>query len=77
MINKIIQSSQNPEQVSLRVKGILMSLVGIVVLLGGPQAYGVEYLSEGVEHIASVMGTLALLIGNLQLLWGWIRSFKK
>lgn len=76
MFEKILQSSKNPEKVSLRVQGVLMNLVGIIVLLGGGQAYGIEYLSDGVENISNVMGTLALLVGQIQIVWGWLRSLK-
>lgn len=77
MLDKILKSSKNPEEVSLRVKGILMNIVGIIVIAGGSQAYGVEYLSEGVDQISRLIGTIALLIGQIQIVWGWVRSLNK
>ncbi len=74
MIDKILQSSQNPEKISLTVKGILLSLVSFIVLLTGATVGEANTLGEFAESIANAVGTIVFLIGQIQIIWGLFRK---
>jgi hypothetical protein len=67
-MNKLIQSSANPEKISLTVKGILMSIAPVVI--GLMQLSGVEIAQsqyiEIVENITAILSTSIILIGTIR-----------
>lgn len=75
MFEKLIRSSQDPEQVSLTVKSFLMSLVGVGTLLG--PTIGIDALpalEPVVDAVSTALGTAVLLISQVGIAWGLIRK---
>lgn len=73
----VLQSSKNPSQLSLTVRGILVTLIPIFTTLGA--AYGtdvitVEYVTMVIDFIVEIINTVTLLVGLLMTLWGLIRK---
>jgi len=79
MAYKYLGSSQNPEQLALRVKSALYALIPVAVLVA--QLSGVKLDNTDLQAYADAISNVIiyggfLITGVLQV-WGWIRSFKK
>ena len=68
MFDKILQSSKNPEKVSLTINGILMQGISLAVLLGGSTMDG-ALLGDLADVITGVIAAGLSLIGLLQIGW--------
>lgn len=66
----ILQSSQNPEEVSATVKGVLISLIPLLSML--LQQFGVT-----AEWLNALVNALFGVVGSVIMVWGVIRKFKK
>ena len=68
----LLASSQDPSQLSLTIKGILVALIPLVIALGQSQGWSVTEgdLMSGVEALVGV-------VSGCTILWGVIRKFRK
>jgi len=69
-MNKILQSSANPEKLALTVKGILTALIPILIFVFA--AFG---LNIGSEELTNGIGQLTAIISGAMILWGLVRKF--
>ena len=77
MLNKILQSSKNPKEISLTIRGALMNILAFVVFAVGAAGYEMVGDMEGViELLSSVIGTGLVLVGQLWIAWGVLRKVK-
>lgn len=53
-----LTSSQNPEELANRVKGIILGLSGLVIFLGS-QFFGIELKPEDVMELATQLSVIA------------------
>lgn len=77
MLEKIFQSSQNQEKLSLTIKGILLSFVPVIlVIIRGAGLEGVDtnFLTEFIENITIAMQQFFALVSTLTILWGLARK---
>jgi hypothetical protein len=70
----MIYSSKNPENLALTIKGLLMSLLPILILL--TQKYGLseEQIVEGITALSIVVSALVTLWGLLRKIYLWNRG---
>lgn len=66
-MNKYLQSSMNPDQVSNTVKGFVLALSGVLVLV--LNHLGVNITNEDITGLASQLGIVA---GSIWFIWGLI-----
>lgn len=74
--NAVLRSSQNPERLSLTIKGLLVQLVPVIVL--ALQAFGISAI-EGdivaiIEATTELVAIVASAIGLLMTTWGMVRK---
>ena len=76
-MNKLIASSVDPKQLSLTVKGILVSLVVpiTIVLHALGKNISQDELSALVELITNVVAAAATLVSTVMMLYGSARKF--
>lgn len=77
MLEKILQSSQNPERLSLTVKGVLLGFVPFVLFVS--RSYGLEgvsqsWLTEVIESISLLAQQATALVSTMVVLWGLVRK---
>jgi predicted histidine transporter YuiF (NhaC family) len=81
MINKllgsILLSSQDPTKLSLTVRGLLITLVPVILIAA--QAFGLGMLAESdvvaiIEGITAIIATVLTLIGMVMTVVGLIRK---
>jgi|GEM_PF-1868075 len=65
----IVRSSANPEKVSLTLKGILISYVGIVLLLA--QVAGIAITET---QVIEIIGEMSVAAGNFLMIVGALRK---
>ncbi len=65
-----LTSSQNPEQISNRVKGIVLSLSAIIIFVAG-NVFGIELQPNDVTDIATQLGGV---IGAMWTIYGAIMA---
>ena len=67
-MNNIIKSSENPENLSLTIKGILVALIPTVVYLGGVFGLNVAEadLTQFVSAIATLISAGMIIVGLLR-----------
>ena len=53
-----LTSSQNPEELANRVKGIILGLSGLIIFLGS-QFFGIELKPEDVMELATQLSVIA------------------
>ena len=80
MLNKFLESSVNPGDLSLRVRGALMTIVPIVGLV--LKSIGSEISEDALKQVVELIGNIVMAVGSLisavMMLWGTIRPwFKK
>jgi len=79
LLKKIFQSSQDPQQLSLTVKGILASLVPVAGMLLKLSGHMVD--NNDLNQVVDVAGNVVIAFGTLfsacGMLWGLIRKFIK
>lgn len=77
MLDKFLQSSINPGELSLRVRGALMAIIPIVglVLKSIGSEIREDSLKEAVELIGNIVMAAGSLISAVMMLWGTIRSW--
>lgn len=66
----ILQSSQNPEEISLTVKGAILTLLPLLAMALNKFGVSQEML---VEMVNAIFG----LVGAGIMIWGAIRKFRK
>lgn len=66
----ILQSSQNPEEISLTVKGAILTLLPLLAMALNKFGVSQEML---VEMVNAIFG----LVGAGIMIWGAVRKFKK
>lgn len=74
------QSSQNPEEVSKRVKGLVLALSGVIIWVAG-QFLGIQITADNVVELAGLLGGLAgiatSLYGGILALVTWIAKVRE
>ena len=66
----ILQSSQNPEEISLTVKGAILTLLPLLAMALNKFGVSQEML---VEMVNAIFG----LVGAGIMIWGAVRKFRK
>lgn len=66
----ILQSSQNPEEISATIKGALLALVPLLTVL--LQQFGVSQ-----EWLNALINAVFGLVGSVIMVWGIVRKLKK
>lgn len=79
MINKLpkaLQSSVNPSELSLTVKGILISIIPVAIFLGNQ--FGLQltesFLMDFIEQITTLVSVIVITVGLLRKLWVTIKG---
>lgn len=80
MFNKLLASSQNPEEVSLVVKSTLLLIVPLVI--GLAKHYGFDQITDDtiksfIDLIAQIVTAGLSLVALFGVAWGFIRKFIK
>lgn len=77
MLNQILQSSKDPQKLSMTVTGLLSGLIpviGAVMVLTGHQID-----DTAMQSIVAAIGTTIIAVGSVvsgvQIVWGLIRKF--
>lgn len=74
--NAVLRSSQDPERLSLTIKGLLVQLVPVMVL--ALQAFGISTIEADlvaiIESVTQLIAIGASAIGLLMTTWGMIRK---
>ena len=65
----VFSSSENPEQLALTVKGIIVSLASLIVLVAAGLGFPVS-----VEQVAVLAGSIGTAVGAIATLSGLIRK---
>jgi hypothetical protein len=68
----VLGSSQNPEALSLTVKGILIALVPVIIALG--KGFGLDILEA---DLVNLINQLATIIAAGAVIWGLARKIIK
>jgi len=64
-----LSSSENPEQLALTVKGVIVSLASIIVLVGSRFGFPLS-----IEQVAIFAGSIGAAVGAIVTLSGLIRK---
>lgn len=77
MIEQVLQSSHDPDKLSLTVKGLLLGFVPFVMFVA--RTYGVEgidanYVTAVIDQIGIIVQQLTALISTVLVLWGLLRK---
>lgn len=73
----LLQSSQDPAKLSLTVRGILVTLVPVILITA--QYFGLGMLQENdviaiIEGITTIIAAALTLVGLVMTTWGMIRK---
>lgn len=77
MLDKFLQSSVNPVELSMRVRGALMTIVPIAGLV--LKSVGSEVSEDNLKQAVELIGDIVIAAGSLvsagMMLWGTVRSW--
>jgi len=72
----VLMSSQDPEKLSLTIKGLLVQLVPVIILV--LQAFGIASVEADIvaiiESVAVMVAIVFSFIGLLMSTWGMVRK---
>ena len=73
ILNKIVKSSQNPEKISLTLKGI----AGLVIMIAGLFQVGItpDDWETASQAIVGAITAIGIAISSIATMWGLIRKF--
>lgn len=75
----VLGSSQNPEELALRIKSALYALIPAIVLVG--KLAGLELVGDDLQSYVDALSNVIIyggfLITGLLHIWAWIRAYKK
>jgi uncharacterized membrane protein len=77
LLEKLIQSSQDPTKVSLTVRGALLGLVPMFLFVSqhfGFQGVDETLLVEVIELITNIVSAALAIISTVVMLWGLVRK---
>lgn len=77
LLELLLQSSQDPTKLSLTVRGMLVTLVPVILIAA--QVFGIGMLQETdviaiIEGITGIIATALTLVGLVMTTWGMIRK---
>lgn len=67
-LGSLVASSEDPTQISNRVKGVVLALSSVIIFMGA-QFFNITLTADDVVMLASQLGTVA---GLVWALWGGI-----
>lgn len=77
MLNKFLQSSVNPTELSLKVRGALMTIVPVAGFL--LKTLGSEIDQESLKKVVELIGDVVMSVGSIisagMMIWGIVRSW--
>lgn len=76
MLNKFLQSSKNPQELSLMIKGVLtasMPLAGVVLKATGHEIDN-ETLKDIIEKVGDVVIAFGSAVSAVMIVWGALRK---
>lgn len=75
--SSVLQSSKNPNKLSLTIKGLLVTLVPVIVTIAtslGYQQVDVDFVNVLIDLITQIITAVTLLSGLLMTAWGLVRK---
>lgn len=77
LLELLLQSSQDPTKLSLTVRGILVTLVPVILVTA--QYFGIGMVAESdvlaiIEGITQIVAVTLTLVGLVMTTWGMIRK---